>query len=162
MDGIAKALNTTYEPETSITEIEEVKNLSGKVSEIKTSDTASYSLEDKKYLKQELYDIIQSVQSMRKFLEEQIMRPPIRASEVEAYSTVLRELKDAIKELRILNIDIVNTERKSGALIGGNTNIQNNLYMLDSKSLDMMIENAQKNKAIDSIKIDFKQDDQIK
>ena len=46
----------------------------------------------------------------------------------------------------------------------GNTtnNIQNNVYMLDSKSLDEMIKNAEQNRKIDMIDVDFEQDTQIK
>lgn len=167
MDGIAKALNTEYvpEPKESIKDYKEIQTLSEKLSEVKTLDPI-IPLEDKKYLKLELMEVIQSVQDMRRFLQEQIQKPPIRASEVEAYAMVVRELKDSIKELRVLNMDIVNTElalmRMNKAANQAITNVQNNVYMLDSKALDKMIDDAQKNRAIDDVEINFEEDDQIK
>lgn len=165
MDGIAKALNTEYvpEPKESIKDYKEIQTLSEKLNEVKTLDPI-IPLEDKKYLKLELMEVIQSVQDMRRFLQEQIQKPPIRASEVEAYAMVVRELKDSIKELRVLNMDIVNTElalmRMNKAANQAITNVQNNVYMLDSKALDKMIDDAQKNRAIDDVEINFEEDDQ--
>lgn len=167
MDGIAKALNTEYvpEPKESIKDYKEIQTLSEKLNEVKTLDPV-IPLEDKKYLKLELMEVIQSVQDMRRFLQEQIQKPPIRASEVEAYAMVVRELKDSIKELRVLNMDIVNTElalmRMNKAANQAITNVQNNVYMLDSKALDKMIDDAQKNRSIDNVEINFEEDDQIK
>lgn len=167
MDGIASVLNTTYEPEEpSRIDKKEVQTLLDKTNEIKSIDTTKLTLEDNNYLKLEIKDMIQSMTTYHKFLLEQVMRPPIRASEIEAVATISRELKDAIKELRLLNMDNVNInlaqQRLSNTPANQSTNIQNNVFMLDSKSLDAMIENAQKNKAIDSIEIDFKIDEQIK
>lgn len=167
MDGIAKALNTEYVPEQkeSIKDYKEIQTLSEKLNEVKTLDPV-IPLEDKKYLKLELMEVIQSVQDMRRFLQEQIQKPPIRASEVEAYAMVVRELKDSIKELRVLNMDIVNTElalmRMNKAANQAITNVQNNVYMLDSKALDKMIDDAQKNRSIDNVEINFEEDEQIK
>jgi len=167
MDGIAKALNTEYVPEEtkSIKDIQQVKDLSQKLQEVKTIDSA-VPMEDKQYLKLELMGIIQSVSDMQLFLKEQIMKPPIRASEVEAYAMVIRELKDAVKELRVLNRDLVDTELALRRINQSNhsvtTNVQNNVFMLDSKSLDKMIEDAQKNRAIDNVEINFEEDDQVK
>lgn len=167
MDGIAKALNTEYvpEPKESIKDYKEIQTLSEKLNEVKTLDPV-IPLEDKKYLKLELMEVIQSVQDMRRFLQEQIQKPPIRASEVEAYAMVVRELKDSIKELRVLNMDIVNTElalmRMNKAANQAITNVQNNVYMLDSKALDKMIDDAQKNRSIDNVEINFEEDSQIK
>lgn len=167
MDGIATVLNTTYEPEEpSKINKKEVQILLDKSNELKSIDPTTLTLEDNNYLKLEIKDMIQSMSTYHKFLLEQTMKPPIRASEVEAVATISRELKDAIKELRLLNMDNVNInlaqKRISNNPINQATNIQNNVFMLDSKSLDAMIENAQKNKAIDSIEIDFKTDEQIK
>lgn len=167
MDGIATVLNTTYEPE-EVPKIDtkEVQTLLDKSNELKSIDPTKLTLEDNNYLKLEIKDMIQSMTTYHKFLLEQVMRPPIKASEIEAVATISRELKDAIKELRLLNMDNVNINlaqrRISNSPQAQNTNIQNNVFMLDSKSLDAMIDNATKNKAIDSIEIDFKTDEQIK
>lgn len=167
MDGIATVLNTTYEPE-EVPKIDtkEVQTLLDKSNELKAIDPTKLTIEDNDYLKLEIKDMIQSMTTYHKFLLEQVMRPPIRASEIEAVATISRELKDAIKELRLLNMDNVNINlaqrRISNSPQAQNTNIQNNVFMLDSKSLDAMIDNATKNKAIDSIEIDFKTDEQIK
>lgn len=167
MDGIATVLNTTYEPE-EVPKIDtkEVQTLLDKSNELKLIDPTKLTIEDNDYLKLEIKDMIQSMTTYHKFLLEQVMRPPIRASEIEAVATISRELKDAIKELRLLNMDNVNINlaqrRISNSPQAQNTNIQNNVFMLDSKSLDAMIDNATKNKAIDSIEIDFKTDEQIK
>jgi 2,3-bisphosphoglycerate-independent phosphoglycerate mutase len=73
---------------------------------------------------------------------------------IQAFSILCEQLVNAIKELRVLNMDIINTElaqrrlEQNYQIKTGNTtnNIQNNVYMLDSKSLDEMIKNHKLNK----------------
>lgn len=168
IDGIAEALNTTFKtadiPKTII-------NIDKKINEVQQVTNNQYvTLEDKEYLKLELMEMISSMQAMKRFLEEQLQKPPIKASEVESYSMLSEKILTAIKELRILNMDVINTNiaqkrlDQSYQIKTGNitNNVQNNVYMLDSKSLDDMIKNAENNRRIDSIDVDFEIDDQIK
>lgn len=168
IDGIAEALNTTFKT-TDIPKA--VINIDKKINEVQQATNNQYvTLEDKEYLKLELMEMISSMQAMKRFLEEQLQKPPIKASEVESYSMLSEKILTAIKELRILNMDVINTNlaqkrlEQSYQIKTGNitNNIQNNVLMLDSKSLDEMIKNAENNRRIDSIDVDFEIDDQIK
>jgi hypothetical protein len=110
------------------------------------------------------------MQATKRILEDQISKPPFRSSEVEAVAVFSEKILSAIKELRILNMDIINVNlaqkrlQQALEIKTGNTtnNIQNNVYMLDSKSLDNMIKNAEQNRRIDAIEVDFETDTQIK
>lgn len=168
IDGISKALDTTMLtediPKTII-------NIDKKLNEVSVVNSGGYmTLEDKEYIRLELMDMISSLQTMKRFLEENFQKLPIRASEIESYSMLSEKLLTAIKELRILNMDIINVNlaqkrlQQALEIKTGNTtnNIQNNVYMLDSKSLDNMIKNAEQNRRIDSIEVDFETDTQIK
>jgi hypothetical protein len=168
IDGISKALNTSM----IVEEIPKtIINIDKKINEVQVATNNNYvTLEDKEYLKMELMEMISSMQAIKRILEEQISKPPFRSSELEAFSVFSEKLLNAIKELRVLNMDILNStlaqKRLQQALEikTGNTtnNIQNNLYMLDSKSLDNMIKNAEQNRRIDAIEVDFETDTQIK
>ena len=168
LDGISKALDTTMLtediPKTII-------NIDKKINEVQSVTNNGYAtLEDKEYLKLELMEMISSMQAIKRILEEQISKPPFRASELEAFSVFSEKILSAIKELRILNMDIINVNlaqkrlQQALEIKTGNTtnNIQNNVYMLDSKSLDNMIKNAEQNRRIDAIEVDFETDTQIK
>jgi hypothetical protein len=168
IDGISKALDTTMLtediPKTII-------NIDKKINEVQVATNNNYmTLEDKEYLKMELLDLISSMQATKRILEDQISKPPFRSSEVEAVAVFSEKILSAIKELRILNMDIINVNlaqkrlQQALEIKTGNTtnNIQNNVYMLDSKSLDNMIKNAEQNRRIDAIEVDFETDTQIK
>lgn len=168
IDGISRALDTSMIvediPKTII-------NIDKKINEVQVATNNNYmTLEDKEYLKMELLDLISSMQATKRILEDQISRPPFKASEVEAVAVFSEKILSAIKELRILNMDIINVNlaqkrlQQALEIKTGNTtnNIQNNVYMLDSKSLDNMIKNAEQNRRIDSIEVDFETDTQIK
>jgi hypothetical protein len=110
------------------------------------------------------------MQATKRILEENLVKPGIKSSEIEAIAVFSEKILTAIKELRILNMDVINTNlaqkrlEQSYQIKTGNitNNVQNNVYMLDSKSLDDMIKNAENNRRIDSIDVDFEIDDQIK
>lgn len=168
IDGISRALDTSIItqdiPKTII-------SIDKKLNEVQAVTTNGYAtLEDKEYLKLELMEMISSMQAIKRILEEQISRPPFKASELEAFSVFSEKILSAIKELRILNMDIINVNlaqkrlQQALEIKTGNTtnNIQNNVYMLDSKSLDNMIKNAEQNRRIDAIEVDFETDTQIK
>ena len=168
IDGISKALDTTMLtediPKTII-------NIDKKINEVQSVTTNGYAtLEDKEYLKMELMEMIQSLKYSQRFLEEQLMKPGVKSSEIEAYSVFCEKILTAQKELRILNMDNINVNlaqkrlQQALEIKTGNTtnNIQNNVYMLDSKSLDNMIKNAEQNRRIDAIEVDFETDTQIK
>lgn len=168
IDGIAEALNTTFKTADIPKAIEK---LDSKVIQAKTINANEYAtLEDKDYLKLELFDLISSMQATKRILEENLVKPGIKSSEIEAIAVFSEKILTAIKELRILNMDVINTNLaqkrldQSYQIKTGNitNNVQNNVYMLDSKSLDEMIKNAENNRRIDSIDVDFEIDDQIK
>ncbi len=168
IDGIAEALNTTFKTADIPKAIEK---LDSKIIQAKTVNANEYAtLEDKDYLKMELMEMISSMQHAKRFLEDNFLKPGCKASEIESYSMLSEKILTAIKELRILNMDVINTniaqkrleqsyQIKTGTITN---NVQNNVYMLDSKSLDDMIKNAENNRRIDSIDVDFEIDDQIK
>lgn len=169
VDGISKALNTTYKTEDIKKNLPVIKQTINEVAEV-NKNPDRLVLEDKIYLRDQLKTVIETMQSTKSFLENEISKLPIRASEIQSFSILCEQLVNAIKELRVLNMDIINTElaqrrlEQNYQIKTGNTtnNIQNNVYMLDSKSLDEMIKNAEQNRKIDMIDVDFEQDTQIK
>jgi glycerol-3-phosphate responsive antiterminator len=150
-------------------EILKLDSLINDVQQVKTN-TNFLTLEDKEFLKVELVEVISTMKHVVRFMEEQYTKVGTKPSEFESFAMVSEKLLNAIKELRVLNMDILNStlaqKRLQQALEikTGNTtnNVQNNVYMLDSKSLDDMIKNAEKNRRIDSIEVDFETDSQIK
>lgn len=169
IDGISKALDTTMITPDIPKTIVKIDSLLTDVDNVK-KDTNYLTLEDKEFLKLELVEVIHTMKNVVRFMEEQFTKVGTRASEFESFAMVSEKLLNAIKELRVLNMDILNStlaqKRLQQALEikTGNTtnNIQNNVYMLDSKSLDNMIKNAEQNRRIDSIEVDFETDTQIK
>ena len=165
IDGIAEALGTTFKT----TDIVKIDNTIKDV-QLSNQDSNKLTLEDKQFLKMELTDIISSMKVTKEIIEEQIRKPPFKASELEALAVYSEKLINAMKELRMLDMDIINTElnqRKldqSYQLRTGNitNNVQNNTFLFDAKSLDLMLDNASKNKKIDDISVDFEIDEQIK
>lgn len=157
-DGISKALNTTFE--TKVIE-KENEDIDKKISELKTKNnnliSGRLTIEDKEYLKIELMEAIESSQNIRRLLEDNISRPPIRSQDVEAYSMVLGQITVLLKELRQLNVDTVNTElslrRMGDGRNSGNTT--NNYLLLTSKDLDSMINKAKDNNQLKAIDATF-------
>ncbi len=164
IDGIAEELNTTFKT----TDIVKIDNTIKAIQE-SNKDPNRLTLEDKQYLQMELKDMISSMKFVQKILEDQISKPPFRATEVEAFAMYSEKLINALKELRVLNMDIINTELAQRRLdkdiqkITGNVtnNIQNNIS-ITALDLDKMLEDAQKNRRIDQIDVDFDVDDQIR
>lgn len=169
VDGISKALNTTYKTEDIKKNLPVIKQTINEVAEV-NKNPDRLVLEDKIYLRDQLKTVIETMQASKSFLENEITRPPVHSGLIQAFSILCEQLVNAIKELRVLNMDIINTElaqrrlEQNYQIKTGNTtnNIQNNVYMLDSKSLDEMIKNAEQNRKIDMIDVDFEQDTQIK
>lgn len=169
VDGISKALNTTYKTEDIKKNLPVIKQTINEVAEV-NKNPDRLVLEDKIYLRDQLKTVIETMQASKSFLENEITRPPAHPSLIQSFSILCEQLVNAIKELRVLNMDIINTElaqrrlEQNYQIKTGNTtnNIQNNVYMLDSKSLDEMIKNAEQNRKIDMIDVDFEQDTQIK
>ena len=169
VDGISKALNTTYKTEDMKKNLPVIKQTINEVAEV-NKNPDRLVLEDKIYLRDQLKTVIETMQASKSFLENEITRPPAHSGLIQAFSILCEQLVNAIKELRVLNMDIINTElaqrrlEQNYQIKTGNTtnNIQNNVYMLDSKSLDEMIKNAEQNRKIDMIDVDFEQDTQIK
>lgn len=170
VDGISEALGTTFKTEDveqnltkineTITQVEEVNNNLDKV-----------SIEDKKYLREELMEMVASSKTVKQFLETQLLRSaPARASEIEAVAMYSDGILKMVTELRKLNADICNIElaqrrmNQNWQIKAGTVNIQNNTntYLLDSKTLDSMIENAEKNSKLKEIEVNFEEDEQIK
>lgn len=170
IDGLSEALGTTFKTEDvqnnltkmeeTITQVETINNNSDKV-----------TLEDKKYLRKELMEMIAASKTVKQFLENQLLRSaPARATEIEAIAMYTDGILKMVTELRKLNADICNIELSQKRLNqnlqikAGTVNIQNNnsSYFLDSKTLDQMIENAEKNSKLKEIEVDFSTDEQIK
>lgn len=164
MDGISKALNTSFQVDVS-KETKEIVSLDKELETLKTK-TESYeakrlTLEDKEYMALELKELITSTQEVRRILEENLKRPPHRASDVEAYSLIISQLTVLVRELRMLNTDSVGIEmaqrkldikREPTQQIGTQTN---NVFLFDAKSLDAMINNAKENSQMKNIVADF-------
>ena len=150
VDGISKALNTTYKTEDIKKNLPVIKQTINEVAEV-NKNPDRLVLEDKIYLRDQLKTVIETMQASKSFLENEITRPPAHSGLIQAFSILCEQLVNAIKGLRVLNMDIINTElaqrrlEQNYQIKTGNTtnNIQNNVYMLDSKSLDEMIKNAE-------------------
>jgi hypothetical protein len=82
-DGISKALNTSFEMEEEIVSIDkELASLNTKTAKFNRD---KLELEDKEFIVSELKELIVSTKSMKAYLEENLKRPPTKASDVEAY-----------------------------------------------------------------------------
>ena len=160
-DGISKALNTSFEIEDEIISIDkEMATLNNKTQQYNRD---KLELEDKEYIVSELKELIASTKSMKSYLEENLKRPPTKASDVEAYSLILSQLGVFLRELRQLNAEEVKTElaRKRITSAPSQTTIgtqNNNLFMLDAKSLSSMVLEARKNSQINAIEATFDTD----
>lgn len=170
IDGLSKALNTTFEPE--LKEIRPV-DVELKQIEVKTESVKSNRLllDDKDIIKEEIVELINSLQNVRRALEIEMVKPPSpRASDVEAYASLCAQIKETIREFRILSETKASLELKQRSMENsfdiksGNftQNIQNNVFNISSKELDAMLDKAEKERKIDAITVDFEVDDQIK
>lgn len=165
MDGIATALNTTFQMDVS-KEIKEEKTLKAQLTEMdskKKEIQKRLVVEDKELIKSELMEMLSSVQDIRRILEENLRRPPIKASDVETYSMVVGQITTLIRELRQLNMDVVNVEmnqrkmdyaidRQTGNIVNNTTN---NVVLVSSKDLDAMINDAQEKSKLNEIDATF-------
>jgi hypothetical protein len=163
MDGISKALNTSFQKDISKNE-KEIISLDVELESLKTKkelyETKRLTLEDKEYMALELKELISSTQEVRKILEENLKRPPHRASDVEAYSLIISQLTVLVRELRMLNTDSVGVELTQRKMDMKTESVQigtqnNNVFLFDSKSLDAMINDAKENSQIKNIVADF-------
>jgi len=172
--GLSKALNTTFE--TDIVEVSK-KEISTIDEKIKALDeqTINYKtdkvvLQDKNLIREELIDLLNGVNDVKRYVEEEIKRPPISPRLLETYSMVVTQSKELLRELRQLSIntsDLELSQRKMDQNFDFKTgnvtqNIQNNTFNLSSSDLDKMIDNAKSSSRIDLIEIDFEKDSQIK
>lgn len=165
MDGIAEALNTTFKMDVS-KEIKEEKSLKSQLVEMDSKKKEIQSrlvIEDKEVIKAELMEMLSSVQDIRRILEENLRRPPLKSSDVETYSMVVGQITTLIRELRQLNMDVVNVEmnqrkmdyaidKQTGSVVNNTTN---NVLMVSSKDLDAMINNAKENSRLNEIDATF-------
>jgi hypothetical protein len=157
MKGISTILNTTFE-ETGVVE-KEIKKL-----ETKKETHGRLTIEDKEFLRSELMDLISSTKFTLQLIEDELRRPPLKATLVEAHSMLNREMAGYLKELRMLNNDVADLEMKQRKQESIDTRKEgskttNNVFLLDSKMLDKMIGNAKANNMLDAIEVDFKEDD---
>jgi hypothetical protein len=160
MDGISEALNTTFvsSEKSKVVSIDtELKTLGTKK---KKYEDHRLTMEDKEYLTIELKELIESTQEVRRILEENLKKPPHKASDVEAYSMVIGQITTLVRELRILNTDVVTTEIAQRKLdfktetpnIGTQNN---NVFLLDSKTLSNMIKDASNTSQLNDVVVDF-------
>jgi hypothetical protein len=169
IDGLSKALNTTFEPEVKdLRPVDlEMKQVAIKANDIKSK---RIFLEEQGIIKEELLELINSLQTVRRALETEMVKPPSRASDVEAFASLSAQIKETLRELRILSESKASLELKQISMENnfdiksGNftQNIQNNVFNISSKELDAMLEKAEKDRKIDAITVDFEVDDQIK
>lgn len=168
-DGISKALNMTFKMDAVETAKNEIVNIDQQLNALdtktKTYENNRLVVEDKEYLKLELKDLIASTQEMRRILEDSLRKPPHRSSDIEAYSLVIGQITTLLRELRQLNMDTVNVEmgqRKLETRIAnaspsiGTQN--NNVFLLDAKELDAMINNAKATSQLKNVVVDFDTD----
>lgn len=161
-DGISKALNTTFEIDSIKKDIVSIdKELNILESKKKAYEKNRLAIEDKEYLALELKELIASTQEVRRILEENLRKPPHKASDVEAYSMVIGQITTLVRELRQLNVDVVSTEisqRKLDIKTEAPTTIgtqNNNVFMLDAKSLNAMIVSAKEKSQLKNVVADF-------
>lgn len=167
IDGISEVLGTSFKTE-------DIQKVSEKASELTSqavsASSSQISFEDKEYLKREMKEHLEGMKDAKNFVQEQFMRPGIKASEVETAAIFMDNYSKLLSEYRKFMMDLVNIDLSKQRLNQtlqiktGSINIQNNnnTMLLDSKTLDEMIENAEKNSKIKMIEVDFEQDNQIK
>lgn len=103
-------------------------------------------------------------------MEEDLSKPPRKASDVEAYTLVISQIKECVRELRQLGGDASSLElnqrkldKQVAAAAGGPIGTQiNNTFFLDSKELSKMISDAKANNSLKEIDATFDVDKQIK
>jgi len=159
MDGISKALNTSFSSS--------VNEVSTKIKEIEKKsqnyENVRMVIEDKEYIRTELIELISSTQVIKKLVEEELQRPPIKASLIESYAMLNEKINGYLRELRQLNIDVVNAElsqRKIDSIHQRATGEKttNNVFLLDASALDKMVSDAKANSMLNAIEVDFKID----
>lgn len=162
MDGISKALNTEFEMD--VVPVPTKKEIAPII------DTGRLVIDDKEYMRLELMEAISSLQTMKTLIEEDLARPPRKASDVEAYTMVISQIKECVRELRQLGGDSSSLElnqrkldKQVAAAMGGQIGTQiNNTFFLDSKELSKMISDAKANNSLKEIDATFDVDKQIK
>lgn len=161
MKGISTILNTTFEETKDLTISKDIKSINKK---IETYSDNRMRIEDKEFLRNELMDLISSTKFTLQIIEDELKRPPIKSTLIEAFAMLTKEMRGYINELRQLNNDVIDVElkqRKQDNIDVRNNvtnNTTNNVYMFDSKSLDAMLDNAKKNNMLNAIDVDFKED----
>ena len=75
VDGISKALNTTYKTEDIKKNLPVIKQTINEVAEV-NKNPDRLALEDKIYLRDQLKTVIETMQASKSFLENEITRPP--------------------------------------------------------------------------------------
>jgi hypothetical protein len=168
MDGISKALNSDFEMEESLPVIIPKKE----ITLTEDSSNSRLKIDDKEYMRLELMETITSLQNLRMILEQDLSKPPRKASDIEAYTLVVSQIKECVRELRQLDAESSNLELNQRRLDkqislanGGNATIGtqvNNTFILDNKQLREMINNARENNSLKTIDAEFKKDDQIR
>lgn len=162
-DGISRALNTSFVEEAKKEIVSIDKELEKLDTKKKSYDSKRVSIEDKEYLALELKELIASSQEVRRILEENLRKPPHKASDVEAYSMVIGQITTLVRELRQLNVDVVSTEltQRKMDLKTETTNApsigtqNNNVFLLDAKSINAMIANAKSTAQLQHIDATF-------
>lgn len=163
MDGISKALNTSFEMDkvsNGISIEEKVKGLETKSEKYKTNRMV---LEDKEFIRLELMELIASTQHIKRLIEDELQRPPLKSTLVESYAMLNKEIQGYLRELRQLNNDVIQVELNQIKVEsnhqqkpGGSTT--NNVFFLDAKALDKMVNDAKANSMLNAIEVDFKID----
>lgn len=160
MDGISKALNTSFEQD----QVEAPKKVSTISKHVKPVDEEGrVVLENKEYLKLQLMISIENTQNTIRMIEEQLARPPISIGLVKSLAEMNMSLHGYIMALSKIDFDAANVElaQKKIDSIDRRSNVgstTNNVIFLDSKSLDKMLEDAKSSSKLKAIDADFEVD----
>lgn len=172
-DPISKALNTSFESEMKETNLE-LQKINEEIAQLdKTKEkvrTKSFRMEDKEYIEFELKSLIASNQTIKARLEDELLKQGTKASMFEMYTLLCGSIQNALRELRQLNRDVIDSNISERRMVvretetGVNKNsfngpvTVNNSYILNSNDLEKMISDARQNSELNEVVVDFETD----
>ena len=160
-DKMSEALDTSFQGEEDIAE--EVNTQLATVGDLKkditTTDLTTYTLEDAKYMEQQIKKSLEGLEAVSNRLEQEI-KIGSKASMFEVYATLANSKMNAIKELRelrkiILDLKIQLEKPKSSSP----KNVTVNNYM-SAKDVTKMLKDASANSKLKKIDATFKVDEE--
>lgn len=156
LNKMSEAFGTTFESEDNVEKIKnEIEIIDQKKNAIAEKDIASISLEDQKFLQDDLKTLIMISRTVLSRLEADI-KIGTQARTYEVYARLLDAVTNQYKELRELNKTIVDIQLERNKLLEPqNNNINNNKISLTPEQLLNMVDKARESSSLNKIEATF-------